>query len=268
MHSPYQIRVYELTVSCYSALPVEKDRSRSYIIKYKAMDAKAILIIPVQNQERQLNRNLALLKDLNCDLLIVDDGSTDQTYSIVKKNPWIKYIKHEFELGIGASIITGYEYSRDYSYDIMILLDLNNTRFREEIAQLVENLNYGYDIVSSSRILENFDHKDIPANLLDITTDLASGIRNITSLDITDPLSGIKAIRITALKDMELTEFNHGIFLQMLIQANYLGLSIIEIPAISGNGFGNELSEYEDPVGLFLSLMETEKFLYPKKSMN
>lgn len=232
------------------------------------MEAKTIIIIPVQNQDKQLTKSLARLKDLNMDLLVVDDGSTDATYAVVTQNPWMKYIKHELELGIGASIITGYEYSRDYSYDVMILLDLNDIRFKEEISQLIENINYGFDIVSSSRILENFNHQDIPANLIDITVDLSAAVRDITGLDVTDPLSGIKAIRISALKDMELTEFDHGIFLQMLVQAHYLGLSMMEIPAVSGNGFGSELLLYDDPAGLFLSLLETEKFLYTKKNIN
>jgi hypothetical protein len=54
----------------------------------------------------------------------------------------------------------------------------------------------------------------------------------------------------------------------MWIQANYLGLSVIEIPATSGIGFGQELTSYEDPAGLFLSLLETEKFLFTKKNIN
>jgi len=232
------------------------------------METKTIIVIPVHNQDKQLYKNLTNLRELNTDLLVVDDGSSDSTYSIVQNNSWMKYIKHEYELGIGSSIITGYEYARDYNYDIMILLDLNNIRFRQEISQLTENITYGYDIVTSSRILENFNHQDIPRLLIDTTFDVSSRVREITGLDITDPLSGIKAIRINALKDMELTEFNHGIFLQMLIQGNYLGLSIIEIPAMTGNGFGSELLAYEDPAGLFLSLLETEKFLYTKKNIN
>ena len=232
------------------------------------METKTIIIIPVKNQVKQLAKNLELLKDLKFDLLIVDDGSTDATYDFIKNNSSMKYVKHERELGIGASIITGYEYSRDYNYDVMILLDLNTIRYQDEISQLLDNINYGYDIVNSSRILENFNHQDIPRNLIDITFDLSSRVRDITGMDLTDPLSGIKALRIEAMKDMEFTEFNHGIFLQMLVQANYLGLSTIEIPALSGNNFGEELSLYEDPAGLFLSLLETEKFLYTKKNFN
>jgi len=232
------------------------------------MEPRKLIIIPVHNQDKIIQKNLALLKDLNTDIIMVDDGSTDNTYNIIKDHAWLKYIKHEINLGIGAAIISGYEYARDLEYEVIILLDLNNSRFNEELSQLMENIKYGYDIVSSSRILENFNYQEIPQNLIEITSDLATHIRDITDYDITDPLSGIKALRIEALKNMELTEFNHGLFLQLWIQAHYFGLTIIEIPARSGTGFGDELNMYDNPVELFLSLIETEKFFYTKKNLN
>ena len=232
------------------------------------MEPRILIIIPVHNQERQIQKNLPVLKDLNTDILMVDDGSTDNTYDVIKNHAWLKYIKHEINLGIGAAVITGYEYARDLEYEVIILLDIRNTRFSEELSQLLENLRYGYDIVSSSRILENFNYQEIPQNLIDITSGLANQIRDITDYDLTDPLSGIKAIRIDALKNMELTEFNHGLFLQLWIQAHYFGLTILEIPAQSGAGFGEELTAYDNPVELFMSLIDTEKFLYAKKKLN
>lgn len=232
------------------------------------MEIRKLIIIPVYNQERRIQKNLAVLKELNADILLVDDGSTDNTYHVIKNHAWLKYIKHENNLGIGAAFITGYEYARDMEYEVIVLLDINNTRFSEELSQLMDNLRYGYDIVSSSRILENFNYREIPQNLIDITSALADQITDITDYDLTDPLSGIKAVRIDSLKNMELTEFNHGLFLQLWIQAHYFGLTILEIPAMSGDGFGEELTAYDNPVQLFMSLIDTEKFLYSRKRLN
>jgi len=49
---------------------------------------------------------------------------------------------------------------------------------------------------------------------------------------------------------------------------HYFGLTILEIPAQSGVGFGEELTAYDNPVELFMSLIDTEKFLYAKKKLN
>jgi glycosyltransferase involved in cell wall biosynthesis len=232
------------------------------------MEKRKLIIIPVFNKARFLENNLPSLHDLPCDILIMDDGSNDNTYNVIKDQEWIKYIKHELQLGQGASFTTAYEYARDLDYDYIFLFDHLNTRYKEELDQLMQNLSYGYDIVNSSRILENYNYKDIPQEHISLTAEISDNLKNITTYDITDPLSGIKALRMETLKNMELTETTHGLFLQLWIQAHYFGLSIIEIPALTGNGFGNELSLYTDPLGHFISIMETEKYLFPDKNLH
>jgi len=232
------------------------------------MNYQKLIILPIYNQERFLKKTISLLKNINCDVLLIDDGSTDRTYDVVKEHSWLMYIKHAQNLGSGASFITAYEYARDLNYDVIITMDHHNVKYAEEISQLMDNIAYGYDIVNSSRILENFDYHRIPQRHIDVTAELSGTINALTGYDLTDPLSGIKALRTESLQKMELTEFNHGLYLQLWIQAFYFGLNIIEIPAQSGIGFGEELLLYNDPLDLFLSLIHTEKYLYNKNSIN
>jgi glycosyltransferase involved in cell wall biosynthesis len=232
------------------------------------MNYRKLIILPIYNQERFLKKSIPLLKNINSDVLLIDDGSTDHTYDVITEYSWLMYIKHSQKLGSGASFITAYEYARDLNYDVIISLDHRNIRYAEEISQLMDNISYGYDIVNSSRILENFNYHHIPQHHIDATAELSGTINILTGFDLTDPLSGIKALRTESLKNMELTEFNHGLYLQIWIQAFYFGLNIIEIPAQSGIGFGEELRMYNDPLNLFLSILHSEKCLYNKNSIN
>lgn len=255
-------------MTCLLTFQIETRHLLNYIVIIEIMELKKLVIIPTYNQGKRIQKILPELKELHTDMLMIDDGSTDETYSIIQKHSWLKYIKHELNLGIGASIITGYEYARDLGYDVIIILNINNMKLGEKINDLMENINYGYDIVNSSRILENYDYRGVSDEIMTLTSDLSSQIKEITGFDITDPLSGMLAIRIDSIKNMELTEFSHCLFLQLWIQADYFGLSVIEVPAQSAVGFGEELAMYDDPMGLFLCLIEAEKILYPKKDMN
>jgi len=229
------------------------------------MNSRTLIILPFYNQGKFIKNSIPVLKESGGDILVVDDGSTDGTFEVIKDYPWIKYIKHEHNLGIGASFITAYEYARDYGYEVMITLDHRNVSYKEEISQLMENIAYGYDIVNSSRILENFNYRDIPPHRIQISEVLSAALKDITGFDITDPLSGIRAVRTESLRHMELTEFNHGLFLQLWIQAYYFGLSILEIPARTGRGFGEELTSYNDPLGSFMAIIEAERYLYNRE---
>ena len=233
---------------------------------------KILLIIPLHNKAEFLVNSLKSFKpEKEMDILIIDDASTDETFESIPDDNWVKCIKKEMELGYGALFITGLEYALDMDYEYVIFIDPESDDFSLEIPSILENLKYGYDIVSSSRILESFHYREIPENYIEITRGISERINEVTGFDLTDPLSRIKAFRVKALKEMNLTDFSDGILLQLWIQAAHFGLTIHEIPSQSDNiygVFGTELDEYEDPLGFFLALIETENYLYKKGSVN
>jgi hypothetical protein len=96
-------------------------------------------------------------------------------------------------------------------YDILIYLDPENADAAEDIRQILSNMDYGYELVSCSRILENPEAKPSRRAYLH-NGKYASSIREVTDLDITDPLSGILAISASALNNMELTDYTHAFF--------------------------------------------------------
>ena len=152
-------------------------------------------------------------------------------------------------------------------YTTVIFIDPRCKKPLDDIHLMLENLEYGYDVVSCSRILENYDHPAIDSEATSIISQLSQRIKELTPYDITDPFSGIRAIKFESIAQMELTEDTHGLLFQLLIQGAHYGLDIIEIPAESGSlPFGEELSLYDDSLGIFLALMETESYLYKKNS--
>ena len=67
---------------------------------------------------------------------------------------------------------------------------------------------------------------------------------------------------------MDLTAEDHGIFLQLFVQSSYFGYNVIEIPSESDSLFGEELNLYDNPLESFIAVIETEKYLYNKGSIN
>ncbi len=233
------------------------------------MKSSTIIIIPVYNSSTRIKELVNKLSNYkNTDILLVDDGSTENLLDMFEDNSSIKYIKHETCLGYGASIITGYKYARDFNYDKFITVDPAGTDYSVDISEMIENINYGYDIVTCSRILENYNHSKIPERYIKITGTISSVLNNETEFDLTDPLSGIKAYKTSSLDKMELTDFSHGILLQIIIQSCYFGLDIFELPSRSETAFGYELDQYDDCLNYFLSIINTEKYLYKKGTIN
>ena len=74
---------------------------------------KAIVIIPAYNEASCIASVIkSVLKRLpDVDIVVVDDGSSDSTVEIAK-GEGVKVLCQRFNLGIGATMQTGYKYAR------------------------------------------------------------------------------------------------------------------------------------------------------------
>jgi hypothetical protein len=232
------------------------------------MNKNLILLQSPAGSKNLMNIALKLKEFPEFDILIIDDDKMEEAKETLAENPQIKCIIYDTPADFGTYLSAAFEYSRDLGYDYLITLDTDNPGFIKDIPLIVENIKYDFDIISLSRILENFDHEIIPEKYLQDSELISAALMEITDFDITDPLSETKCFKIKSVSLLELTEFTHTILLQIWIQAAHFGLSVIEIPANSGKTFGKEIDMYENILVESLALMETEKYLYPKETVN
>ena len=113
---------------------------------------KVSIIIPCYNEEKALPNLFQQLepaiKDLNTEIIFIDDGSTDNTLKILKeyKKP-IKIIKHKTNYNLGAALRTGFKHATG---DVIIPLDCDCTFPPAKIKELLSYLDDHTDIVNAS----------------------------------------------------------------------------------------------------------------------
>ena len=77
------------------------------------------IIIPVKNEEEIILNTLnhlenSWLADIEHEILIINDNSTDETVNLIKKNKFNKInivLKNNYKKGLGSAILTGIENS-------------------------------------------------------------------------------------------------------------------------------------------------------------
>lgn len=119
---------------------------------------KVSIIIPAYNEETSLK---VLLEDLEdffknfeylYEVVFVDDGSTDNTYNVLKdaaiKNSNFKVIRLRRNFGQSAALLAGIDYSGG---DVIVPLDADLQNDPNDIPKLLNLLNEGYDLVSGWR---------------------------------------------------------------------------------------------------------------------
>jgi glycosyltransferase involved in cell wall biosynthesis len=169
----------------------------------------------------------------------VDNGSTDGSDIIAADHG--ATVLRESERGYGAACLKGIDYLKRTSQpQILVFLDGDYSDYPEDMIQLIEKINEGYDFVLGSRVLG-----------------VASGIAKLSSHSIlgnklagfflkwlfrgnyTD-LGPFRAIRFDKLIQLNMADRNYGWTMEMQIKAVRHHLKILEIPVRYRERFGGE----------------------------
>ena len=132
------------------------------------MRKKLYYILPSYNESLNLNKLLTSFKKffknkkVKVTIIIVDDGSIDNSISIINsfkkrsksKNLIIKIIKHKKNLGLGRALKTGFEYcfSKGRYNDVIVTMDTDNSHTVNLSYKMADNIiNKKKDIIIASR---------------------------------------------------------------------------------------------------------------------
>jgi len=70
--------------------------------------ADSVFVVPAYNHARRLGRVLESAAGFGRPIIVVDDGSTDDTYRIASEHESVEVIRHKTNLGKGAALTTGF----------------------------------------------------------------------------------------------------------------------------------------------------------------
>ena len=194
---------------------------------------KVIIQIPAYNEEETLGLTLSklpkTLPGIDCvEWLVIDDGSTDQTVEIAKKNGAHHVISSIQNQGLAKTFTKGIEECLKQNADIIINTDADNQYCADDIEKLIQPiLEKKADIVIGARPIQATEHFSPVKKYLQKLGSLM--IRVISETDIHDAPSGFRAISRRAA--LELNIFNSYTYtLEMIIQAGKKGIAITSVP--------------------------------------
>lgn len=117
------------------------------------MIMKVLVIIPAYNEAEAIEDTVRAVRDKapGCDLLVVNDGSTDQTLQILQRRG-INHLNLRCNLGIGGCVQSGFLYAWENGYDYAVQIDGDGQHDPAYILPIVEQMEKdGVDLGIGSR---------------------------------------------------------------------------------------------------------------------
>ncbi len=192
---------------------------------------KVLVIIPAYNEEQSIAGVISSIKEKapDVDILVVNDGSSDRTAEVAEALG-VTVLSHPFNLGIGATMQTGYKYARLKGYDVAVQVDADGQHPADQIKELVDTLiEKGADLVVGSRFLGRGDYRPSIARSTGIAF-FSKVISFILKEKVTDTTSGFRAANRRCIEFFSRIYPDDYPEAEALVLLHKKGFSIIEVP--------------------------------------
>lgn len=188
---------------------------------------KTLVIIPAKDEAQKIFSVVKEVRDAGYDVLVVDDGSNDQTGLEAEKAGAI-VLKHLLNRGQGAALKTGIGYAAKYIYDVVVFFDADGQMAAVEIKNLLMKLTPDCEVVLGSRFLGRAVNIDWPKLL---TLKLARLFTRLTTgLKLSDAHNGFQVWRLDALKKINLQQDRQAYASELISEIKNKKLKYVECP--------------------------------------
>ena len=202
---------------------------------------KALIVIPTYNEAENIvniiNELMAIKYDnVNIDILVVDDNSTDGTYNLVNGiiSSRVNIIERPSKLGLGTAYIRGFKFAIENNYDYVFEMDADFSHDPKAIPSFLDKIK-SYDLVIGSRYIEGIAVVNWPLSRLMISIGASYYTRLVTFLPVKDVTAGFMCYRVSALKQIDLDRIKsngYSFQIEMKFRMWKKGFKMTEIPIV------------------------------------
>lgn len=204
---------------------------------------RSLVIIPtyneIENIEKMLRTVFAL--PLSFEVLVVDDGSPDQTAAKVKElqkefGAKLHLIERTGKLGLGTAYIAGFKYAIEKDFELVFEMDCDFSHNPNDLLKLYEACaKEGVDVAVGSRYVSEGGFRNWPMFRVFLSKFASYYVEFILGTGVKDSTAGFVCYKAEVLKSIDLNAIKfigYAFQIEMKYKAKLKGFKIVEIPII------------------------------------
>ncbi|HSZ34072.1 MAG TPA: DUF2062 domain-containing protein [Puia sp.] len=189
---------------------------------------KVCILVPTFNNAKTLGPLLTDLRVSNARVIVVNDGSTDETEAILERFPEIHTFSYSPNRGKGYALRKGFRLAVERGYEYAISIDSDGQHFTKDLPVFLKGLedNPGSLIIGA----RNMEQSSVPAK-----SSFGHRFSNFwfnveTGIELPDTQSGYRLYPVGRMKQMIFYTNRFEFEIEVIVRAAWKGIPVISVP--------------------------------------
>lgn len=207
------------------------------LINYKFKQLKCCVLIPTYNNAKTIEAVIQSTLEYCDDVIIVNDGCTDDTANILAKYPQLHLVTHPINMGKGMGLRNGFKKAVELGFDYVISIDSDGQHYPKDFILFldkIENEPGSLIIGARNMTVENVPNKSTFGNKFSNFWFWAE-----TGITLPDTQSGYRLYPVKRLQKIWLFTTKFELEIEVIVKAAWRGIPVVSVP----------VSVYYAPVG-------------------
>ena len=189
---------------------------------------KCCVLLPTYNNAQTLKAVIENVLEYTQSVIVVNDGSTDNTSEILAAFPQVKNVSYSKNQGKGWAMRKGFEYALSLGFEYAITMDTDGQHFAKDLPVFIEELKHKKNaIIIGSR---NLNQNNVPGK-----SSFGNKFSNFwfkleTGIDMPDTQSGYRLYPIKALNKISFFTKKYEFEIEVLVRGAWAGIEICHVP--------------------------------------
>jgi len=194
--------------------------------KYKEL--RACVLIPTYNNSATLSAVIRDVAQYTDQVIVVNDGSTDNTAELLQNFPLLQIITQPVNKGKGSALRTGFDYARKRGYQYAITIDSDGQHFAKDLYKFLKKAteNPGAIIIGA----RNMDQEAVPGKSSFGNRFSNFWFRIETGIILPDTQSGYRLYPLQPLQNIHFFTRRFEFEIEVLVRAAWMGIDIVSVP--------------------------------------
>ena len=199
-------------------------------ITKKIIDLKCCVLIPTYNNHKTLNRVIDGVLKYTQSIIIINDGSTDSTKSILESYSNIHHIHIEKNKGKGNALRLGLQKAEDLGFDYAVSIDSDGQHYPDDIPLFIDALSQ-----SENKDLLIIGARNLNADGMPKKNTFANKFSNFwywaeTGINLQDTQSGFRLYPVKTINKISFFTTKFEFEIEVIVKAAWKGVEVKNIP--------------------------------------